>query len=331
MFKHYSSNNKGDKKMAVIAKNAQLTIPKTSITKRIKKNVNKNKYIYIMLAPVLLYYLVFQYQPMYGALIAFKHFSPVKGILGSPWAGLEYFRDFFSAHYFWRLIKNTFIISIYNIVFGFPAPVILAVLLNEISSRFFKRTVQTVTYLPHFISMVVICGMILNFLSRDGVVNQLLKMAGSDVIPFMIKSEWFRMIYISTNIWQEIGWDSIIYLAALSTIDQQLYEACRIDGGGRFRQFISITVPGIAPTVIIMLILRVGRMMNIGHEKILLLYNSSIYETADVISTFVYRKGLLEMNFSYSAAVGLFNSAINFALIIMVNRISRKISDTSLW
>ncbi len=297
----------------------------------LKKDLIKNRNVYIMLFPVVLYYLIFHYQPMYGAQIAFKDFSPIKGILGSPWIGLDNFKDFFNAYYFWRIIRNTLLLSVYNIVFGFPAPIILALLINELRSKLFSRTVQTVTYLPHFISMVVICGIIIDFTSRDGVVNNLMNAVGINSIPFMIQPEWFRFIYVSTDIWQEIGWGSIIYLAALSGIDQELYEACKIDGGGRFRQLLSITIPGIAPTIIIMLILRLGKVMSIGTEKVLLLYNPNTYETADVISTFVYRKGLIEMSYSYSSAVGLFNSLINFTLLVTVNKLSKRVSETSLW
>lgn len=297
---------------------------------RFTLDIKKNPALYLMLIPVLAFYIIFYYQPMYGAIIAFKDYQPAFGIGGSPWVGLKYFKEFFESYYFQRLITNTFLMSLYNILFGFPAPIILALLLNEVRSAKFKRTVQTVTYLPHFISTVVICGIILDFFSRDGVINQLVSFLGIESRPFMIMPEWFRTIYVGSNIWQEIGWGSIIYLAALTSIDQEQYEACRIDGGGRFRQMLSVTLPGLAPTIIILLILRVGSMMSIGHEKILLLYNARTFETADVISTFVYRKGLIDMSFSYSSAIGLFNSAINLILLTTVNWISRKFSETSL-
>lgn len=297
----------------------------------LRKDFAKNKYLYVMILPVALYYLLFLYQPMYGSIIAFKHYQSQKGILGSPWAGFFHFAEFFRSYYFWRLLRNTVLISLYNLFFGFPAPILLALLLNEVRSRVFKRVVQTLTYMPHFISTVVICSLLLNFLSRDGVVNGVVSFFGAKPIPFMIRPEWFRTIYVGSTIWQEIGWDSIIYLAALSAIDPQLYDACRIDGGGRLRQVVSVTLPGIAPTIIVMLILKVGRIMNVGYEKIMLLYNSNTYVTADVISTFTYRRGILEGNFSYAAAVGLFNSVINLALLIAVNRLSRKTTETSLW
>ncbi|HEY5586632.1 MAG TPA: ABC transporter permease subunit [Ruminiclostridium sp.] len=306
-------------------------ISKTSILDILKKEFLKNKYLYIMITPVFLYYLIFMYQPIYGSLIAFKHYYPGISVFSSPWAGTYYFEEFFKSYYFFRLLRNTLLISVYNIIFGFPAPIILALLLNEVRGRIFKRTVQTMTYLPHFISTVVVGSLILNFAARNGVINIILGYIGIGPIQFMIMPEWFRTIYVGSSIWQEIGWDSIIYLAALSSIDQQLYDACKIDGGGRLKQLMSVTIPSISPTIIIMLILRVGKIMNVGYEKIMLLYNSNTYVTADVISTFVYRKGILEGNFSYAAAVGLFNSVINLALLVAVNRISRKMSDTSLW
>jgi putative aldouronate transport system permease protein len=284
-----------------------------------------------MLLPVAAYYVLFHYQPMYGAQIAFKSFSPGRGIWGSEWVGLRHFEAFFRSYYAWRIIRNTLLLNFYQVVWGFPAPILLALLLNELAHDRFKRTVQTVTYLPHFISMVVVCGMILDFFARDGVVNQILSLVGVEPTPFMVRPEWFAFVYVGSNIWQEVGWGSIVYLAALSAINPELYEAARVDGAGRWRQTLSVTLPGIAPTIVIMLILRMGRIMNIGAEKILLLYNPNIYEAADVISTFVYRKGLLESSYSYSTAVNLFNSAINFLMLVWVNRLSRRMTQTSLW
>lgn len=296
-----------------------------------KKDIVYNRYIYIMLIPVVMYFVIFHYIPLIGAQIAFRNFSPVKGVWNSEWVHFRHFIDFFNSYYFERLIKNTLLINIYDILFGFPAPILLALVLNEVKNRLFKRAVQTITYLPHFISIVVISGMILDFFSRDGVINSVLNFFGIESIPFMILPECFRPIYVGTNIWQQIGWGSIIYLAALTSIDQQLYEAATIDGAQRFKQLIHITVPGIMPTIIIMLILRMGRIMTVGFEKVLLLYNESTYQTADVISTFVYRKGILEMSYSYATAVSLFNSVINFAILLIFNKLCRKFSDTSLW
>jgi putative aldouronate transport system permease protein len=230
-----------------------------------------------------------------------------------------------------RLLRNTVLLNIYDIIFGFPAPIILALLLNEIRVNLFKRIVQTVTYLPHFISVIVICGMIKDFFSRQGVINSLFGNFGMQSIAFMTEPGWFRPLFVGSNIWTQIGWGSIIYLAALTNIDQELYEAATIDGAKRFRQLLHITLPCLVPTIVVMFILRIGRIMTVGFEKVLLLYNENTYETADVISSFVYRKGILEMSYSYSTAVSLFNSAINFTMLVIFNKICKKISENSLW
>ncbi|MFU0799299.1 MAG: ABC transporter permease subunit [Xylanivirga thermophila] len=297
----------------------------------IKKDFIKNRYVYIMALPILAYYIIFCYIPMYGVTIAFKDFSIKLGILKSPWAGFKYFKDFFNSYYCLRVIKNTLLLNLYDLLWGFPAPIILALLLNELRNQKFKRCVQTVTYLPHFVSMVVICGIIIEFVSTDGLINVLLSYLGIEPSNMLTRPELFRTIYISSGIWQGIGWGSIIYLASLTGIDPALYEAATIDGAGRWKQTLHVTLPGIAPTIIILLILRLGSMMSVGFEKILLLYNPMTYETADVISTYVYRKGLLDFDYSYSAAVGLFNSIINFLLLIIANTLSRKLTEESLW
>jgi putative aldouronate transport system permease protein len=294
-------------------------------------DIRKNKYLYVMLLPVLLYYVVFHYAPMYGAIIAFKDFSPRLGILGSEWVGFDNFQMFFTGPYFWRTIKNTLLISLNELIFGFPAPIILALLLNEVKNALFKRSVQTLTYMPHFISLVVICGIIKDFSSSEGVINDLIAWMGGERTTFLLEADMFRPIYISSGVWQHIGWGTIIYLAALTGIDQEQYEAARIDGAGRWKQALHVTIPGIMPTIIILLILEMGKMMNVGFEKIILLYNPGTYETADVISSYVYRVGLQEFNYSFSSAVGLFNSAVNFALLICSNWLSRKLNNTSLW
>ena len=304
---------------------------KTSYGSMLLKDFKKNHLIYLMGLPVLAYYLIFHYGPMYGVIIAFKNFSPGRGILGSSWVGFQWFQDFFNSYYFGRLLRNTLLINILNLIFSFPAPIILALLLNELRSQKFKKTVQTISYMPHFISLVVICGMIHDFTARDGVINDIIAWFGGEPDTMLLRPELFRPIYIISGIWQGIGWGSIIYLAALSGIDPELYQASLIDGANRWDQVWHITLPGIMPTIVILLILRIGSMMSVGHEKIILLYNASTYETADVISSFVYRKGLLEANYSYSAAVGLFNSVINFILIITANWISRNVNETSLW
>ena len=305
--------------------------PRKSFGQRVKVELSRHKYLYLMLIPVALYYIIFLYVPMYGSIIAFKDYRPDLGILGSPWVGLKHFKDFFTSIYAWRVIRNTLQISLGTLLFGFPAPIILALLLNEIRSKIFKKSVQTLTYLPHFISTVVICSIILNFTATDGVVNSIITALGFEPIQFMIREEWFQPIYIGTTIWQQVGWDSIIYIAALAGIDQQLYEACRIDGGGRLRQLLTVTLPGILPTIVVMLVMNAGKIMSIGYEKILLLYNSNTYETADIISSFVYRRGIVDMNYSFTSAVGLFTSVINLLLLVSGNRICRKMTDNSLW
>ncbi|MDQ0916786.1 sugar ABC transporter permease [Paenibacillus sp. V4I5] len=303
----------------------------TTFQIRFKRDFLLNKYLYLMMVPVLAYYFVFHYAPMYGALIAFKEYTPNKGILGSEWVGFQHFNDFFSSYYFWRILKNTVIISLYSLCFEFPAPIILAILINELTNKKFQRFVQTVTYMPYFISLIVIVGMIKDFTNNGGLINNFLTYFGFNDTAMLQKPELFRTIYILSEIWQKIGWESIIYLAALMGIDQEQYEAAKMDGANRIKQIWHITLPGILPTIAIMFILRMGNLLNVGFEKIILLYNPSTYDTADVISSFVYRKGLIEFGWSYSSAVGLFNSVINLALLIAANKISKKISENSLW
>lgn len=299
---------------------------------RLWRNTVKYRYTYLLLLPVLIYYLIFSYYPMYGAQIAFRNFKPRLGILGSPWVGLTHLRTFFQSIYASRVIRNTVIINLMNLVLGFPAPIILALLLNEVRNAPFKKTVQTISYLPHFVSTVVICGMISDFVSTNGLITQMITaITGNAPKNLLMDQSLFRTIYVSTDIWQGIGWGSIIYIAALSGIDEQLYEAAMIDGAGRWRQTIHITIPGIVPTIMIMLILRIGSMMSLGYEKVLLLYNPAIYETADIISTYVYRKGLVEMNYSFSSAIDLLNSVVNLTLLFSANMLSRRISGNSLW
>ncbi|MGG1518592.1 ABC transporter permease subunit [Paenibacillus oryzisoli] len=302
-----------------------------SFATRFKRDFLLNKYLYLMMVPVLAYYVTFHYAPMYGALIAFKEYTPIKGVSGSAWVGLQNFHDFFSSYYFWRILKNTVLISLYSLCFEFPAPIVLAILINELANKKFQRFVQTVTYMPYFISLIVIAGMIKDFTNNGGLVNNFLTYFGMNDTAMLQKPELFRTIYILSEIWQKIGWESIIYLAALMSIDQEQYEAAKIDGAPRIKQIWHITLPGILPTISIMFILRMGNMLNVGFEKIILLYNPSTYDTADVISSFVYRKGLIEFGWSYSAAVGLFNSVVNLALLIAANKISKRISQNSLW
>lgn len=297
----------------------------------IRMDLHKYAGAYILVLPVILFYLVFYYKPMYGILMAFEDYVPMKGISGSDWIGLQNFKDFFSSYYFGRILKNTLVISLTSIIVGFPMPIIFALLLNEIKNEKFKRVVQTVSYMPHFISLVVVCSMIRMFTSSTGFITSMLSVFGFPEAALLNKPEFFVPIYVISGIWQELGWGSIIYLSALSSIDQQLYEAAKIDGANRWKQTLHVTIPGIMGTIIIMLLLRMGSVMSVGYEKVLLLYNEGIYETADVISTFVYRKGIKGMEWGYGTAVDLFNSVINFTLVVVFNKLSKKFTDISLW
>lgn len=293
----------------------------------LRKDFNRYKGVYLLLIPVIAYYIIFHYIPLAGAQIAFKDYQIGKGILGSDWVGLKHFIDYFNSYYFLRLIKNTFLISFYYILLGFPAPILLALLICEIRSTRFRRVVQTTTYLPHFISIVVVCGLLVDFFAVDGLVNQLF---GTE-INFFMDANYFRPLYIGSGIWQEVGWGSIVYISAIMGIDEELYEAAAIDGASRFRQILNITLPCLIPTIVVMLTMRIGRVMTVGADKILLMYNPSTYITADVISTFVYRKGLLEANYSYSAAVDLVNSVINCGLLVTTNKLCKKFTGSSLY
>lgn len=284
-----------------------------------------------MILPVIIYIAVFCYKPMYGVIIAFKNFRPAVGIMDSPWVGLKHFITFFNDYNFWRILKNTFSISALSILFGFPAPILLALLINEIRNTKFKRAVQTISYMPYFISMVIICGLIKTFCQSDGIITDLVVALGGERVNLLASKNWFYPIYIISNIWQNIGWDSIIYLAALAGIDQEQYEAARVDGAGRIRQIISVTLPGLMPTITILFILKMGNILNVGFEKILLLYSPTTYEVADVISTYVYRIGILDANFSYSTAIGLFNSVVNIIFLLLINAISKKMNNSGLF
>lgn len=294
-------------------------------------DLRKNKVLYLLMIPVLAYYAIFCYKPMFGAVIAFQNYSPAAGIAGSPWVGLKNFADFFSNPDFIRIFKNTIVISMSSLIFGFPAPIILALLFNEIRNEKFKKISQTISYLPHFISMVVICGLIKQFVSTGGIIHQLAVFFGGEQPGLLSNANAFVPIYVISGIWQEVGWGSIIYLAALSGIDQSLYEAARMDGAGKLKQVWHVTIPGILPTIMTMLIMRLGQVFSIGYEKVILLYNPSIYKTSDIISSYVYRVGISNQSWSYSTAVGLFNSVLNFVLVIAANYTSKKFTETSLW
>ena len=302
-----------------------------STMNKLVKNYRQNPLLYWMLAPVLLYVLIFNYVPMFGLVISFQDYSLTRGVMGSKWIGLKNFEDFFSSMYFGRTLSNTLILSGLDLLVCFPAPIILALMLNEVSCLRFKKTIQTVSYMPHFISMVVVAGLIKEFCSSTGVVAQFVQLLGGTPQSYISQPQYFRAIFTVSQVWQTIGFNSIVFLAALSGIDMQLYESAKIDGAGRLRQLWHVTLPGIMPTIIIMLILRCGAIMNVNFEKVLLLYSPSTYATADVISTYVYRAGIIKQKIGYSTAVGLFNSVVSLILVLSANYMSNRFTDSGLF
>lgn len=288
--------------------------------------------LYLMLVPVVIYFLLFHYLPMYGVQIAFKDFSGARGIFGSRWVGFGHFMRFFRSYRFSTIIKNTVGISLYSLLVGFPFPILFALMVNEISNLRFKKLIQTVSYLPHFLSVVVVVSMLMTFLSPSvGIINRLIELFGGDTVYFMVQPRWFKTVYVASGVWQSYGWSSIIYLAAMVSIDRQQYEAADVDGANRIQKMLNITLPGILPTAVIMLILQSGSIMSVGFEKVFLMQNSLNESSSEVISTYVYKVGLLGSEFSFSAAIGLFNSVINFGMILLVNAIARRVGENSLW
>ena len=304
---------------------------KRSWGRRLLDNMRSHPWLYLMILPAIAYFAIFHYAPMYGVIIAFQDYKPLKGISGSAWVGFKHFQTFVQGPFFWRLVRNTLSINIGMLLFGFPLPIIFALMLNEVRSTAFRKVVQTVTYMPHFVSSVVVCGLMVIFCRSDGLLTNVLTFFGLPKTNLLTIESYFQPIYIGMNIWQELGWDSIIYFAALTSVDAALYEAARVDGAGRWRQMWHITLPGISSTIVILLILRIGNLMSLGWDRIILMYNDMVMETADVISTFVYRTGLVQVQYSYATAVGLLNSIINVILLVSANAVSRKISDSSLW
>ncbi len=300
---------------------------------RLRKDLRANYLIYLMVLPALAWFLIFYYGPYFGLIVAFKDYRPALGILESPWAGLKHFKAFIEGFYFTRLMGNTLILNAFNLLFGFPAPIIFALFLNELRAAKYKRVVQTVTYLPHFISVMVVAGIIRSFCETDGLFNQILGFFNPNHVPeYLLQVPAnFRPIYIGSGIWQGFGFGSIIYLSALSGIDSQLYEAAVLDGAGRLRQTWHVTLPGIAPTIIILFIMSFGNILSTGWEKIVLLYNDAIISVSDVIDSFVYRRGFLEANYSLGTAVGLFKQVISIILLVIVNTVSRRLTEQSLW
>lgn len=299
---------------------------------RLIKRVWKYRTLYLLFAPVLLYFIIFRYYPMIYLSMSFMDYNPFKGLSGSPWVGLKHYISFFQSRDIWMLIRNTFLINILSLIIGFPSPIILALLLNEVRCHRLKKAVQTISYLPHFISTVVIVGMLNSFLSPStGPVNQIIRLLGFEPIYFMINPGYFRWIYVLSGIWQNVGWGSIIYLAALSGIDPQLYEAAIVDGAGKWRQLVHITLPCIMGTIMIMLILRVGQLMSLGFEKIFLMGNDATRQVAEVISTYVYKRGIQKADYGFATAVGLFNSLVSFTLVMGANLLSKKTTEVGIW
>lgn len=296
------------------------------------KGLVRDKYLILMILPVIIIFFLYNYLPMLWNIIAFEKYSIRKGILGSQWVGLKHFEKFFNSPYCVRVIRNTFVISFTDLILGWPVPIIFALLLNEVKNVRTKRIIQTCSYLPHFISVVVVVGMMrIFFHGSNGIVNKLILQMGGEAIPFFSRADCFVPLYVFSGIWQNFGWDSIIYFSAISSIDPEIYEAAIVDGAGRWRKMFSVTLPSIAPTVITLLILRIGWLMSVGFEKIILMYNEATYETADVISTYVYRVGLLNADFSYGTAIGLFNCLVSVVLLVSANFVSKKLTETSIF
>lgn len=298
---------------------------------RFWKRTYRSRYLYLLILLPLIYFAVFKYAPMYGMQIAFRDFRVRMGIWGSDWVGLKHFRTYMSDSYFWILVKNTFALGIVQVLFGFPAPIIFALLVNELPSKKGQKLIQNISYLPHFISVVIIASMTVTFLSRDGIINQLVVMLGGQEHIYMQDSHWFRPVYVITGIWQTMGWGAIIYMAALTNVDVQLYYAAVVDGAGRWRQIIHITLPSIAPTIAIMFIMAMGGVLSVSFEKTLLLQNALTYDVSDVISTYVYRKGLSGSQYSYASAIDMFSTVVNLLFLLATNWIVGRLGETSLW
>ena len=306
--------------------------PKPTGIKKVLHDVWASRWLQLLILPGLIYFIIFKYIPIYGVQIAFKDYTLWEGITGSAWVGLKHFKNFFTGPYAYRVIRNTLLLNFYNLIFGFPLPILFALLLNEVKQVFFKKFVQTVSYLPHFISTAAVIGILVMMVSPgSGIVNKIITMFGAEPIYFMIEPGWFRTLYVISGIWTGLGWGAIIYIAALSAVDQGLYEAAAIDGANRFHLMFHISLPSIMGTVVVMFILRVGSMMSVGSEKVLLMYNELTYETADVISTYVYRRGLEHSEYSFSTAVEMFNSIVNIIFLWVANSLSRKFTESSLW
>lgn len=312
--------------------NAQTQIMQRKKQRKTLRYIKKNYDLYLLLLIPVVYIIIFSYGPLYGIIIAFKDYNPGDGIFGSKWVGLHHFKVFIESYNFMMILKNTVILNLYGLIAGFPIPIIVALMFNELKNRNLRICMQTISYAPHFISVVVMCGMIMIFLSpTTGLVNHVRQMLGMDTISFMQEAKYFRHIFVWTGVWQEVGWNTIIYFAALSTVDQELIDAAKIDGAGRFRIIWNINIPAILPTIVITLIMSCGNILSIGFEKVYLLQNSLNIDTSEVISTYVYKMGLRSARYSFGTAVGLFNSVANFIMLALVNTVAKRVNETSLW
>ena len=299
--------------------------------KRLGRNVRAFPMLYLMVLPVVAYFVLFKYLPMLGTIIAFQNFRPARGFLNRSFVGLKHFRDFLLGPYAARTIRNTIELNLLQLLFGFPAPILLALLLNELRPNLYKKGVQTVTYLPYFISLVVVCGIVKDFSSTTGLFGDIAAFFGLERLNLLTELRYYRTVYVASSLWQSVGWGSILYLATLSNADPQLFEAAVVDGANRFQQVWHVTLPALLPVIIVQLILRIGHLMSVGADRTILLYTPVVYEKADIISSFVYRYGLQNINYSYGSAVDLFNSAINLLLLVSANRFSAWLTDESLW
>ena len=299
---------------------------------RVKRMFRRDWQLMVLAALPVLYFLFFHYMPMYGVQIAFKEFRADLGITGSPWCGFAQFERFFNSSQFWTLIKNTLSLSLMQLLIGFPVPVILAILLNQMKNRRFKSFIQSVTYFPHFISMVVLTGMLGLFLSpRNGIINILIQALGGDAVFFLGEAQWFRPVFVLSGVWQNAGWSAIIYIAALASISPDLYEAAQVDGANKWQLIRHVDLPGILPTIVMMFIMEMGKVMSLGFQKAYLMQNNLNIAASEIISTYVYKVGLVDAQFSYSAAIGLFNNIINIILLVSANQLSKKLTNSSLW
>jgi putative aldouronate transport system permease protein len=308
--------------------------PRLSRIKRMINFLTKYKFYHLLVLPGVLYYVIFHYLPIYGIIVAFKDYNGmggIEGVINSPWVGFQHFRDFFNSHYFWRLLSNTLLISIYRLLIEFPAPIVLALLMNEITNNKVKRVVQTISYMPHFLSWVVIAGLVTMLLASDGILNHVLGVFGIGKINFLSDINYFRSILVVSSIWHSIGWGTIVYLAAMVSVPLDLYEAAVIEGASRFQRAMYITLPSIMFVIIILFILRVGKIIDENFEQILNLYNPAVYEVGDVFETFVYRRGIVDGDFSYSAAVGLFKAVVSFVLVLATNKIVKFFGKEGIW